>query len=155
MNSSSVPRQTLIAALGRDELDVVPGPNTATDNQLEGVAAVSATDVWAVGHDYDSSTNTAHTVIQRCVSGSRNANAAGDADTNPNGDGHAKRDADRTVDRDADAIRGRRAQPARRRLRALPSPTPTATRTASPTATSESASERHGLLPSAAAVADP
>jgi hypothetical protein len=65
-NDSSLPRHTLTMHWDGTVWTVVPSPNGAEHSQLEGVIAGPA-GVWAVGHAWDSRTNEAHGIIERCV----------------------------------------------------------------------------------------
>jgi hypothetical protein len=57
-NSSNGPFQVLIEQWNGSSWSVVPSPNPGgMSNLLQGVAAVSANDVWAVGIYYSSSTS--------------------------------------------------------------------------------------------------
>ncbi len=57
--------QTLIAHWDGTKWSVVQSPNRASlNNELSGVAAVSANDIWAVGSAIDNSSGTAQTLIE-------------------------------------------------------------------------------------------
>lgn len=57
--------QTLIEHWNGHEWSIVPSPNVLTsDNRLQGVAAVSARDVWAVGSYFNTNSGTLQTLIE-------------------------------------------------------------------------------------------
>jgi hypothetical protein len=65
INASNV-NQTLIEQWNGHKWSVVPSPNVGThNNELFGVTAVSATDIWAVGDFVDPNTGTTTTVIEQ------------------------------------------------------------------------------------------
>jgi hypothetical protein len=67
VNESSVPRHTLTAHWDGSAWAVMPSPDGGESSMLEDVIAGAPAGVWAVGGGYDSSTNTARTLIERCV----------------------------------------------------------------------------------------
>ena len=66
VNRSTDTEQTLIEQWNGTSWSVVPSPNTASDtNLLYGVAAVSTSDVWAVGYHENNSTLQSGTLIEQ------------------------------------------------------------------------------------------